>query len=170
IAELHKNQIEEALPELTARYRGHAVKPRALLYEGVEGVRQAYKEIYAAIGQKELLWFSDIEAFTDPFPLILNEYVAIIRKSKNVHIRELVVDNAGGRKHAERFQGMRKAVEVRFLPKELSVKNLDEAVVGNRIYQFVLGEHLFVSIIENETITQTRKSIFDYLWTGAKKP
>src|SRR5438128_1840655 len=49
IARLHANQIEDNLSELTALYNLPKEKPKIRVFEGIEGVRTVYREIYNSL-------------------------------------------------------------------------------------------------------------------------
>ncbi len=165
LAKLHEHQIEEALPELIALHKGASSKPRLQLYEGIDGVRQAYRELFDTLGREEILWISDIDAVMTRFPHLLDEYLSTVQNRKRVRIRSLVARNEGGHTYKTRFSGME---DVRFIPPAFAWKGLEEAIAGRRVYQFVLGENLFVAILDEPTIAEARKAMFEFLWRSAK--
>lgn len=169
VAELNRNQVEELMPELVALHYGQAKKPRAQLYEGMEGVRRAYQEIIEAVREKkEVLWMSDIESVEREFPKALLEYVQTIHALNRPAARELIQKNSVGEKYIAALQEKKiLSTDARFLPEGLPITNADQALVGNRLYQFVLGENIFVSILESDTIADTQRNIFEYLWAQA---
>lgn len=166
VAELNRNQVEELMPELIALHYGQSKKPRAQLYEGMEGVRRAYQEIIEGVREKkEVLWMSDIESVEREFPKALAEYVQTIHALNRPVARELIQKNKAGENYVASLSA-RKIVstKARFLPAGLTVSNADQALIGSRLYQFVLGETIFVSILESDTIAETQRNIFEYLW------
>jgi sugar-specific transcriptional regulator TrmB len=166
VAELNRNQVEELMPELTALHYGQTKKPRAQLYEGIEGVRRAYEEILEGINdKKEVLWMSDIESVEREFPKVLTEYIQAIYGLNRPVARELIQKNNTGEKYIASLSEKKIiSTEARFLPSGLIVTNADQAIIGDRLYQFVLEENIFVSILESDTIVTTQRSVFEYLW------
>ncbi|MBY0539551.1 hypothetical protein K2P56_03935 [Patescibacteria group bacterium] len=172
VAELNRSQVEELMPELIALHYGQTKKPRAQLYEGIEGVKRTYDEILEAVrDKKEVLWMSDIESVEREFPKVLMEYVQAIHSLNRPVARELIQKNNAGEKYIASLSEKKiTSTEARFLPAGLIVTNADQAIAGNRLYQFVLGENIFVSILESDTITTTQRSIFEYLWKQSISP
>jgi sugar-specific transcriptional regulator TrmB len=170
VAELNRNQVEELMPELVALHYGQSKKPRAQLYEGMEGVRRAYQEILEGVREKkEVLWMSDIESVERDFSKVLSEYVRTIHALNRPAARELIQKNISGEKYvASLLEKKIISTEARFLPAGVMVTNADQALIGNRLYQFVLGETVFVSILESETIAATQRNIFEYLWAQSE--
>jgi sugar-specific transcriptional regulator TrmB len=166
VAELNRNQVEELMPELVALHYGQSKKPRAQLYEGIEGVKRAYEEILEGVKEKkEVLWMSDIESVEREFPKVLREYVQAIHGLNRPAARELIQKNEAGEKYvADLLEKKIIGTKARFLPSGAVIANADQALVGNRLYQFVLGENVFVSILESDTIAETQRNFFEYIW------
>ena len=95
LAELTKfrmDQVEDAMPELIARYKEDTSKPKIEMYEGIEGVRKAYREVFSLLQEKkECLWISDISMVLEKQPDVLKEYSRLIRDIKDPHIREFLL-------------------------------------------------------------------------------
>jgi hypothetical protein len=108
---------------------------------------------------------SDIESVEREFPKVLTEYIQAIYGLNRPVARELIQKNNTGEKYIASLSEKKIiSTEARFLPSGLIVTNADQAIIGDRLYQFVLEENIFVSILESDTIVTTQRSVFEYLW------
>lgn len=171
ILESRKQQYQEMLPDLLARYGSIRGKPKVQMLEGIEGIRQAYKEAYELLkeSKNEGLWFGNISFMLEHFPQVLKEYDAVLDSLKVYEIRELII---GGTKSAEWVREMQQKPKPHHLIKYLNDEGkcgiTDQLIVGNKLMLFSMNKELFTLIIESEEIVKTQKFLFDQLWGSVK--
>ncbi len=169
ISQLHKQQIEQALPELVAIREQQAERPDVQLYVGIEGVRQAYDEIHELLAEgNELLWLSDLDAVGTHVPTLLKRNEQILRQKGVKRTRELLVANAAGKAYAERASQPGQKADVRFLPATLQLRDTEEALIGDKLYHFVFKKEPSVVIWQHPGVIETRRAVFNYFWNLAK--
>lgn len=168
ILDSRKQQYQELLPNLLARYGSIRGKPKIQMLEGMSGLRQAYQEAYSLLteGKNEGLWFGDISFIAEQFPQILKEYDLVLGKLKKYRIRDITV---GGEKGREWVQKMEKypnpQYQIRYYNDNQKCGMTDQLIVGNKIIMFSTSKtELFTLIIESEELAKTQTFLFNILW------
>ncbi len=171
MAKLRERRIEEALPELVALYNTPKNKPKIQVFEGLEGMRLLYQELYDSLNNKEeALFFTNIGALLEALPEALRDYKNMLRKLRNPRIRELNYgDTAGERwqKELKRLQG--KHHEIRNLPTTFEFGSGDNLIFQNKLVMFSVKKDVFVIVIESEEIVKTYRALFEWAWRMGKE-
>lgn len=170
IAQLRAKIAEEKLPELVALYNAPTSKPKIRVFEGDEGLKTFYKEIFDDLhSEKEALWFARVDAI-NKFPKLAQEFERNVAKIKNLKIRELNYENKEAKERYELTKpkfGTKLAM--RFIPKEFQLGLTDGVILGKKVAFFSLSDEAFVTLIESEEISKTFRAIFNFAWENAKK-
>lgn len=169
IAKNRERQINEVLPELAALHNAQREKPKIQVFEGAEGVKQVYADVYQALNNRqEALWFTNVEALYG-FPGAVDTYKEIIQTVKNPKIRELNYGNKAGKKWA--VEGTRYAGKnhfIRTLPDNFAFGMTDMLIFENKVVIFSLQKNLFVIVIESEDIAKSQRAMFNWAWKMGK--
>ena len=170
LADFRASQIENALPELLAMYKEEkGNKPIIRMMEGIEGVRNAYREAFSLLNSKhEGLWIGNIQILQERFPEVMREYNASLRKISNPHIREII---HGGPKSKEWVDETSRTASKNHKVRYADNKNFgetDQFIIENKIISFSFGKEIFVTIIESKELTQTQRVLFENLWDSIK--
>ena len=165
ITRFRMHQIEEAYPELVARYGSDSTKPKVEMYEGMEGVRKAYREVFNLLSEKkECLWISDISMVLEKAPEVLGEYNKLVRSIRDPHIRELSFGGPASKEWSEKTQKMaRKNHHIKYLGEKGVIGEIDQCIIGNKVISFSLGKNIFVLITESEAIAETQRGLFELI-------
>ena len=167
LLESRKNQFQDLLPQMLAMYGASGGKPKVQMLEGIEGVRQAYREAFALLKEEgnEGLWFGNISLLLEAFPEVVNEYHRTLAQLGTYRIRELIF---GGEKSREWVLRMQKHKNPDHKIKYLDDKGLggqtDHLIVGNKVIFFSINKELFTLILESEEIAKTQRFMFESLW------
>ena len=166
LADFRATQISEALPELLAIYREKREKPVVRILEGIAGARTAFQEAYSLLNNKdEGLWFGNITFLVKNFPELLREYNALIRKTKDPHIRELIYGSEESKTWVHEMQNkLSKNHHIKYFGAGNKFGFTDQLIVGNTIMSFSFGKEIFVLITESKEIAQTQRGIYELLW------
>lgn len=169
LANFRAGQIEDRMGELLALYHSPKEKPKIQVFEGIQGVRLVYRELYEILNNKEeALWFTRIDAL-NTIPEVISEYKKILKRLHNPKIRELNFANSDGEKWIEEmkpYQG--KNHFIRLLPADYEFGFADNLIFGNKLVIFSLKKDIFVSIIESEDIVKTYRALFEWTWKHGK--
>lgn len=168
LLEFRKNQFQELLPNLLSTYGSASGQPKVQMLEGLEGIKQAYREAINMLPKKntEQLWISNISSFLERFPDIISEYVRTLNKFPKSKIREILF----GKKPADKYFGETKINQrPNHQIKHLDDKNIggetDQLITENRIVFFSFSPKPFALIIESEELAKTQKFLFENIWS-----
>ncbi len=166
IARMRKNmaELETALPKLAALRTTSSGKPQITILEGKAGIERIYEEVVQA--QSFCAW-SNLVAVEKLFPhASLN--IAEKIKERGITVREIIADTKEARRIARSFSRIGGATyRVRVADGELL--HNDNMLYGNVCAMFRLHEfNLFVVRIEDQTIADTMRVLFNLAWRTAK--
>lgn len=160
-----KNQFDELLPSLNARYGAQKDKPKVQMFEGFDGLMHVYEDAFTLLAEeKEGLWIGNIELLMDKFPIVLKRYDAMLAKLKKYKIRELVF---GGEKTKNWIKKMGKRApshQIRFWDIKGDHPATDELIIGNKTMIFSLKNNISTLIIESEEIAKSNRARFEQMW------
>jgi sugar-specific transcriptional regulator TrmB len=132
LLDFRKNQFQELLPEMLAMYGTAGGKPKVQMLEGIEGVKQAYREAFALLKEEknEGLWIGNISILSEAFPEVLQEYQKTLNLLGRYKVRELIF---GGEKSKEWVLKMQKRVR----PSH-KIKYFDDRGLCGQTDQFII--------------------------------
>ncbi|MDB5259966.1 MAG: transcriptional regulator TrmB [Candidatus Nomurabacteria bacterium] len=165
--EQKKRNLEEVMPAIMAVYNTLPEKPSIQIYEGIEAMKELYKESFDYMKKrKEIVYFGDAHHL-EKYPELINMFIREM-KNKSYNARELLPDDNFHREYARRqMEGGNPKHKIRFLPKDLLFLN-DNGVYDNRLIIYSTQKELFAIVIESEPIARTYKSMFEMAWQMAK--
>ena len=170
IARLRANRLEDKLGELVALYNSPKEKPKIQVFEGIEGVKALYRELYQSLNNREeALFFTRVDALR-LIPEAITEFKKMLRKIKNPKIRELYYGDMEGKKWLDElkpFQG--KNHFLRLLPTNFEFGFSDNLIFENKLVIFSLKKDIFVTIIESEDVVKTYRVLFEWAWKQGKE-
>ena len=169
LAHFRANQIEDKMGELLALYNMPKDKPKIQVFEGAEGMRALYHDLYLSLNNKEeALWFTRVDAL-QLFPEIIAEQKNMMRRLRNPKMRELNYGNAEGRKWNDEMKPYKgKNHFIRTLPTDFEFGFCDNLIFQNKLVIFSLKKDLFVTMIDSEEIVKTYKALFEWAWKQGK--
>jgi HTH-type transcriptional regulator, sugar sensing transcriptional regulator len=156
------HSFETVLPELESLHNINPNKPRVRFYEGLAGIMSVYE---LALGTDHL------DAISSPTVIdkylgesYLKSYSQRLMKPKFT-IRELITDKPG---YYHQFY-VKPQHQYRFLPQGLRLKT-DMFILDNKLALISYGENLHAVVIEDSSIVDTHKALFEIIWqnSGAK--
>lgn len=161
------SKLDELLPELLLLGRGRTFKPKVKYLEGLEGIKNVYRESLQS-KEKTLLGFVGIERLTVKSNLLTHfwekEYIPE-RKKRQLFGRLIVPDNAEGR--AFKSKDAVSSRECRLVP--ASSYNFEgEIFMFENTVAFIsyTEEEEFALLIESKAIAKTLKMIWQIVWNA----
>lgn len=170
IADFRKKGVEDILPELEALHSLPKAKPKVQVFEGLQGIKFLYQELYQSLNKKEeALWFANIKALKENFPESIVEFKKLLRRLKNPKIRQLNYGDEAGKKWSEEMKRwLGKNHQVRTLPTTFEFGYTDNLIFGNKLVIFSFRDKVFVTVIESEDIAKTYRALFEGAWKQGK--
>jgi HTH-type transcriptional regulator, sugar sensing transcriptional regulator len=159
-----QQNLAMALPELTSLYNLTTQKPVVQFFEGVEGLKKALAD---SLTTKQMICaYSDIEAIVKYFDEINRDYVKK-RDALGIKKRSIMVDSEFARNYMKDYH--RGTTDTRFIDGKLYPFHAVMQMYDGKISYITLSDKSIISvIIEDQTIYQMHKSIFEYTWSTAK--
>jgi len=161
-----RQKLDAMVPELLSMMNTLTKKPKIRYYEGVEGIKQVYRDTLRFSDQELLAWVSEkaIQAFDEAF---LHEYYLPKRIQKKIWVRAIAPDG--------REMRLFKQDDIKWLRRtHLVSKNrfpfdVEINLYGKRNIAIISFEEEFGMIIESEKLFRTMKSMFEMGWLFAGK-
>jgi len=156
--------LQSELPELVALRANTMGKPQVSVLEGEEGVKRVYEEMKKA---NSLRVWSNMTAIHAPLQEIYLELAETV-KENGIGAREIIADT----KEAQRYSRLvAKIAGPTYTTRLATAEGLanDTVVCANVVAIFRLHElNMFVVRIEDKTIADSMKALFDMAWKSAK--
>ncbi len=173
LAEDAYKRAEELLPDLETLFSTKEGKPRVTFYEGRQQVIDAYMTQTIEEKKYELLAFANSDKLLEFMtPVILREFIEL--KAKNgISARGIMADTPSARAFLKKTHyGLNKKIvgTDRYVPKELFPFPGEILIYGkNKVFFAKFDErHPIAVIIEDETIHNMMKMVFELSWMQAK--
>ncbi|MEI6810975.1 MAG: helix-turn-helix domain-containing protein [Candidatus Nomurabacteria bacterium] len=156
-----KFSIEKMLPELLSISNILHKKPRIRYFEGIEGIKEVYKDTLRFPDQKLQAWVSEemIHKFDKNF---LDEYYTPKRLEKKIWV-EVIAPNLPSiseyKGEDQKSLRVTRLIDSNKFPLDVEISLYGRDNIGIMSFQDQLG-----LIIESESISKTLKSIFALQW------
>lgn len=159
--EMHQARtlLSGAMPLLRGMTKPLAGKPRVTLSTGFEAVKQTYRDLLL----QEFVGAYNLQNIYDAFGETV--VASLFSKSTELRGRELIVDNAAGRKYFK--EQTTPTLHTRFLPKHIQIEG-DSLIFSDTIALFAYDEENTVIRIENENLANHFRGWFEMLWSMTK--
>ncbi|HBO16618.1 MAG: Transcriptional regulator, TrmB [Candidatus Moranbacteria bacterium GW2011_GWE2_35_2-] len=160
-----KNIAEKIIPTLKALDQRDNFKPQIKVYEGENGFRKVWDEIFSS-KDKNFLSLARIETFIE---FAGENFLEEIQKKKvrlGFSSRAINEDSQSAQK-LQRID-LKYNRETRFAPKEFQFPST-EIIFGNKIAMFSTKEENIVVVIESRDFAETHRQYFEMMWGMLEK-
>lgn len=156
-----KHILRRILPELLSIANMLDKKPKIRFYEGIEGIKDVYKDAFNYPEQELLAWVS--EEAVDSFDIdFLNNYYLPKRVERKIWVRAIAMDSPMVRKYKEldeKSLRRTKLIKENNFPLEVEINLYGKNKIAMMSFEEKIG-----LIIESQKIYTTLKSIFEMNW------
>ena len=171
LAEERFERATKILPDIEGLFSLTPHKPRVRFFEGVPGIMHIYEDHVSETTPYEMLGFSHVEELMKFLPTgFIDGYV---KKKQRIGIttRGLFPDTPFNLKYNKNiYRGVSKKIliETRYIPIKLFPYKADITIYGkNKVSIINFHEHTLIGIIiEDETIANMMRMIFNLAWKG----
>lgn len=156
-----KNQFKKNLPLFEGLQSESKDKPKIRIYEGVEGILEAYRLGLDQPEGSEVLSFGSLEIWQEYNDT--NKAYTAERVMKNINLRVLFSNTQDN----HRFLKMdhEELRQTRFLPKEHYVPQNETLIFADTLVHITHSdERPFATVIENRLIANDERQRFEILW------
>lgn len=155
-----KNILKKIMPELLSITNLWDRKPKINFFEGVEGIKEIYKDMLRYPGKEVRAWIAET-AFSDNFKNFFYDYFTPQRKVKKIWVRAFIQNSNDMREYKKReAEELRKS---KIIPENFQIKASINLYGTNKISIIAFEEKIGL-IIESEKIFLTLENIFEMLW------
>lgn len=165
-ARLKKNLalLQAELPKLSAMKVDTMGKPKLRILEGERGIRQIYEEAKSA---NSLRMWSNIGQLYGPFHEAYMELAEAISE-REIGAREITADTKESRRYMKLLSKTAGSTYSLRVASNEGIEN-DTIIYGSVVALFRLSSlNMFVVRIEDKTIADTMRAMFDMAWKSAK--
>ena len=159
--EEQRSTLASMLPELLSVANALPRKPKVRYYEGVEGIKEVYRDTLRYPGQKMYAWVSDsmIENFDGKF---ITEYYIPKRLEKKIWAEVIAADTITGKQFQNKDAGALR--KTKLFNTETTPLSIEISIYGTDRIGFMSVEDGVGLIVESKPIADTLKSIFKQQW------
>lgn len=155
---------KKILPELRSYQKGEIEKPSIMYFEGMEGLRQAYKYKEKELHNKEIVGFfasnEDATPEVNDFFLEWNEY----KEKHNTRVRGVTVDTPLLKSFGKFINKGMHTITAKFLPENMYNAKISIEVCDNRFVRIFMYESVETLIIESPKVASAVREIFELVW------
>jgi len=165
------DQMKSVLPDIEGLYGALGTRPKVSYYENIEGMMTIYTDMLATNKKYEMLAWSNAAELENVFPSKFFEDFRRTKERIGITTKGIIPDTEADRTYNERlFKNYKKEVipEIRYVNKEKFPFKGEITIYGdNKIAIINLNkQYLTGTIIEDETIYNMMKLIFDLSWNS----
>lgn len=155
---------KKILPELRSYQKNSTDKPSIMYFEGVEGLRQAYKYRQKDLYGKEIVGFftsnEDASPTVTQVFLEWNEH----KEAHNTRVRGITVDTPQLKPFEKFFGDGMQSIKAKFLPPEIYSAKVSIESCDDQFVRICLMESVETLIIESPKFALAIKEIFELNW------
>lgn len=170
-AEEESDRMKSILPDIEGLYGSLGTRPKVMYFENIEGMMNIYEDMIATDKKYEMLAFSNAKELENVFP---EKFFENFRKTKErigITTKGIIPDTPEDRQYNDKFfKGYRENVipEIKYVPKdkfpfkgEITIYGINKVAIINLNKEYLTG-----TIIEDETIYNMMKMIFELAWNS----
>ncbi len=161
-----KRKLAEVVPQIALLRMHGKVLPKVQLFEGMEGVKQAYEDTLEGNKGKELYDFTGTDAIYQKMGIEWLEYYWKKRVRLNIKCTVIAPDNEWSRMMQKDDAKYDRTLKL--IPKEFTFDS-EIDIYDNKVGIFTFSqENPIAVIIEDQTIHDTVKTFFEFMLLHAK--
>lgn len=159
--EERKQALEKIVPELLSIANGIPNKPKVRYFEGIDGIKEVYRDILRYPDQKMYAWLSE-SMITEFDTAFITDYYIPKRLEKKIWAEVIASDTSVGKDFKSKdLEALRKT---RLLDKSQFPLSIEISLYGKNKIGFMSVEDKLGLIVESKPIADTLKSIFNAQW------
>ncbi len=154
-----KEVIEKEIPEMINIFNSKKSDIKTEVYKGIEGVKAYFED---SLNYPETYWIGGGRYLPKKYP---NFFIPWNKRRVKLKIQWHYLMRNELRKEYKPFE----YEEVKFLPEEFSGAPTVIGVFGDKVGQLLLGEKMFVFVIESKELAENYKKYHKFLWDHVAK-
>lgn len=172
MAEDGYEQAKKLLPDIEGLFSLTPNKPKVRFFEGVEGVKSVFSDHIAQKNKYEMLAYSNVEDLMSFIPVQFQQSYIKVKERLGITTRAIFPDNKYSASYNKQvYRGRKKEIfiDMKLIPPEMFPYKGDITIYGDNKVSIVNfhKQNLIGVIIEDKTIADMMKMIFELAWAGA---
>ncbi len=162
------HELDELVPQLKSLMKQKISKTNIVYFEGEEGMKNWASDALETKG--ELLEWTRIESFTEPFEEYLKSYYFPEKFRKQIPSRFIFIDTPKSRRYVQtRYLDDPKSspMKARFIPQE-QFDTPGFMIIYNDSFSIALPKEMRGVTVTDPLIADTQRKIFEFGWLHAK--
>jgi len=173
LAQDRVEKTEKLIPDFEGLYSAFTNKPKILYFEGLDGILSIYEDQISGAKKYEMLAFSNASELENIFPAKFFENYRRSKEEIGITTRGIIPDTEKDKTFVPRlYEGYKEEIipKAKYVPSaEFSFKGEITIYSDNKVSIVNLNkEQLTGLIIEDETIHNMMRMIFELSWKGIK--
>lgn len=164
LLETKRDKFKKSFPEFAALYNLKGGEGAVKYFEGIEGVKSAYLELLDDLKPHDYYYsISEVERWYDLDPDFFESIRKRRAKMMSLDIKVIVNNTPGSREYKKKEKIYKQ--QTRILPKYTLLNNSITFTPHKIIFHQILPPHNAI-VIENQSVIQTQKELFDVIWNS----
>ncbi len=160
-----KKIVDNLLPSLKALDANDDFKPQVRMYEGENGFRQVWDEIFSYEG-KNFLSIARIETF---IKFMGQEFLDEIQeRKKKLNFSSRAINEYSKEAEIVRNKDSKYNRETRLAPKEFQFPS-SEIIFGDKVAMFSTRKENIIVVIESKDVAETHRQYFEMIWKSLEE-
>ena len=170
LAEERYETAQKLFPELKEWFAKIPDKPSVRFFEGIEGIMAVYEDHLETEGNREMVSYTNAAELQKFLPArFYNKYLKE-RADRGIRLRSIIPDTEKDRNYIRLYRSFEKRYwpKLRYISQaQFHYKSEIRAYGDNKVSIINFHEHSLIGIIiEDQTINQMMRMIFDLSWIG----
>lgn len=161
-----EKRLLELMPELVARYNSIPAKPKTRYFEGVEGLKQVYEEIFYLPAGSEILSITSAGMLYYAFDEAWIKEYLVRRVAGKISCRSIAEDSPESKKHQVNDKAEHRIT--RLVPKEKFPFKNEITIFGNKVAIVSPRDQMGI-VVESVDVADTQRAWFELAWEAAEK-
>lgn len=158
-----QNDRDNILNDLLPLLRSFTVSkniPKISIFEGLQEIKEVYSDTLTG-NVKEILTIEAVDSLIEHLGLEFLERYIKQRIKLKIPVRVLATESHNAKHYKQR--DLSDIRQTKFIPKKFTL-GLDIEIYKNKVLLVSLSEKSFAVLIEDDKISKSLKSIFNYIW------
>jgi sugar-specific transcriptional regulator TrmB len=158
--------LTNTLPELEGKYHLKSTGSSIKYYEGLNAIKNVYDDLLKDLKPGDFYYVisntAEWQNLDDDY--FMKNHIEKLRDMR-INRKVLFVDSPLAQKRKETERNFNE--KVKLLPKDANI-HVDMAITPYKLINFQLHEPLVALVVENQTMINTQKEIFELLWNKSE--
>ena len=161
--ERNLGEAKEGISLIYSLYNLNIGKPGVRFAQGIDGIKEIFNETLKA--KTEIVGYGDVDGWLTHLEKYAKWY-SKERLCRNIKDRIILPDTSKAREYLSNYD--KKVTDVKFVSHEKFKFSIEMNIFDDKVVYATLREPFIALLIEDKSIAETQRAIFDLSWSGLK--